>query len=78
MRLFQWFFDEMNVINPDGAFAIDNDVQSDPFGVLSWLKEEWCLKRLPIHSTGNNRIHTSGEVLAAADMAPHFQKCSAF
>ena len=67
MLLFQWFLDEVNVIYPDGAFAIDNDVQSDPFGALSWLKEEWCLKCAPIHRTGNHRIHTSGEILAATD-----------
>ena len=35
--LLQWFFEEMNIINPDGTLAIDNDVQSNLFGPLSWL-----------------------------------------
>jgi hypothetical protein len=35
--LFQGFFEEMNVINPDGTFAIDDDIQSGLFGALSWL-----------------------------------------
>jgi hypothetical protein len=35
--LFQWFFEEMNVINPDRSFAIDNNVQGNLLRTLSWL-----------------------------------------
>ena len=76
--LFQWFFEEANIIDPDSTFAIDNDVQGGLFCFLTWLQKEWCLQCLPIHGTGNNRVHTSREVLTATNMAPHFQKCSAF
>jgi len=73
LHLFQRGFRQNHVIDPDGAFAVDDEVESDFFRSLPLLKQERRPDRFPVGFPFHRVIHPPGKILPAADVDPHFQ-----
>jgi hypothetical protein len=57
--LFQGFFRQHDVIDPDSTFAVDDHVQGHLVRLLTFLEKERSLNDLPIGLLFHNMVHPS-------------------
>jgi hypothetical protein len=69
LHLFQGGFRQDHVIDPDSAFAVDDEVESDLFGTLPLLKQERCVFNVAMVSSSFSFINRLYPLTSALKMA---------